>query len=580
MTSFRIEEFPFDAEHLQAQRRKDARYGNWPVVYTLDGTDEIYVGESLNVETRLRQHLEAPSKQHLRAARVVLDSTFNKSACLDLESHLIRLLAGDGKYQVLNRNEGIINADYYGRQEYRKTFDEIFEELRSRGVFTRHVREIVNTDLYKLSPYKALTADQAIAIEDILNGLFEDLDNGRTSQIVIQGDPGTGKTIVGIYLMKLLKDIEAADPSSESDSESLLSEFFVPGYSELLRGFRVALVVPQQSLRRSIQKVFNRTPGLDRSMVLTPFDVGISEERFDLLIVDETHRLNQRASQPSGQKNRQFGDINIKLFGRDDTSFTQLDWITAMSDHQIFLLDAAQRVVPADLGAATVAGLARTADSNNRRYRLVSQMRVRAGDDYVAYVRRVLSNQPPEPADFPDYDLRMFTDLAEMRRELARREDEVGLARLVAGYAWPWKTKRDSSAFDIEIDGLRLRWNSTETDWVGSRNSVNEVGSIHTIQGYDLNYAGVIVGPDLRYDAVRRTLAFDRSNYFDRRGKQNNRRQGITYSDDDLLEFVANIYAVLLTRGIQGTYVYVCDRALREYLKPFLSPSTHVGEAG
>jgi DUF2075 family protein len=197
-------------------------------------------------------------------------------------------------------------------------------------------------------------------------------------------------------------------------------------------------------------------------------------------------------------------------------------------------------------------------------------MRVRAGDDYVAYVRRVLSNQPPEPARFPEYDLRMFADLAEMRRELARREDEVGLARLVAGYAWPWKTKRDSSAFDIEIDGLQLRWNSTETDWVGSRNSVHEVGSIHTIQGYDLNYAGVIIGPDLRYDASRRALAFDRSSYFDRRGKQNNRARGITYSDDNLLEFVTNIYAVLLTRGIQGTYVYVCDQALRQYLGPFL----------
>jgi DUF2075 family protein len=182
----------------------------------------------------------------------------------------------------------------------------------------------------------------------------------------------------------------------------------------------------------------------------------------------------------------------------------------------------------------------------------------------------VLSDNPPRPAEFPGYDLRGFTNLAEMRRELALREAEVGLARLVAGYAWPWRTKRDASAFDLEIDGLQLRWNGTETDWVGSRNSVNEVGSIHTIQGYDLNYAGVIIGPDLRYDAKRRTLAFDRSNYFDRRGKQNNRARGITYSDDDLLRFVTNIYAVLLTRGILGTYVYVCDRALRDYLGRFV----------
>src|SRR5699024_10256638 len=153
--------------------RQDGRYSNWPVVYTLDGSGKIYVGESLNVVARLRQHLESPSKAALDCARVVLDTTFNKSVCLDLESYLIRLLAGDGRYQVLNGNEGITDSDYYGREAYRETFDAIFEALRERGVFTRSMRDIVNDDLFKLSPFKALTPDQATAVEDILEGLFE-----------------------------------------------------------------------------------------------------------------------------------------------------------------------------------------------------------------------------------------------------------------------------------------------------------------------------------------------------------------------------------------------------------------------
>ena len=145
----------------------------------------------------------------------------------------------------------------------------------------------------------------------------------------------------------------------------------------------------------------------------------------------------------------------------------------------------------------------------------------------------------------------------------------MGLARVVAGYAWPWRSKRDKSAYDIELDGLRLRWNQVAVDWVNSPGSLDEVGSIHTIQGYDLNYAGVVIGKDLRYDPARGALYFDRANYHDSRGMQNNRIRGITYTDDDVLSMVRNIYAVLLTRGIRGTFVYICDSALREHLRPY-----------
>ena len=571
MTSFRIESLGFDPVQVATWSAQDGRYRNWPVVYTLGGTDEIYVGESLNVAARLRQHLDSAEKRRLVSARVVVDSTFNKSVCLDLESFLIRMLAGDGKYQVLNRNDGIVNSNYYGRAQYQATFDAIFQELRDQGVFTRSLDQIENSDLFKLSPFKALTPDQAIAVEDILNGLFDDLEADQPSRMVINGDPGTGKTVVAIFLMKLLSDIKSADTAEPVDSDSLLSEFFAPGYQELLAGFRVGLVVPQQSLRASIRKVFRRTPGLDQGMVLDQFQVGQSVDRFDLLIVDETHRLNQRANQSSGMRNRQFKDINIKLFGADDPKWTQLDWITSMSDHQIFLMDAAQSVRPSDVPRRALDALFDPVDERHRRYPLRSQMRVKAGEDYVAYVRSLLTDPATEPRAFPGYDLRLFDDFGAMRRELRAREEDHGLARLLAGFAWPWRSNRDQSAHDIEIDGARLTWNRTPVDWVNSPTSVDEVGSIHTIQGYDLNYAGVIIGNDLRWDPSTSQLCFDRTNYFDSKGMENNPTLGLKYSNDDLLRFVANIYAVLLTRGIQGTYVYVCDPGLREHLRPLLS---------
>lgn len=568
MTSFRIEEVTFSADEIKVWSALEPRFSNWPVVYTLSNERDIYVGESLNGAGRLRQHLENPSRAHLKGARVVVDETFNKSVCLDLESFLIRLFAGDGKYQVINGNHGITNANYYGRDGYRETFAAIFEELKSRGAFTRPIREIENTDLFKLSPFKSLTQDQAIAVDDILSGLFEDLSTGTPGRIVIQGAPGTGKTVVAIFLMKLLSDIKSADVSAPPESDSLLSEFFVPGYPELLDGFKVALVVPQQSLRTSIKGVFRKTPGLAAAQVLSPFQVGDSDEHFDLLIVDEAHRLNQRANQAAGPLNTKFSAINKKLFGNDDYGRTQLDWIDHQSTHQIYLVDRAQAVRPADLPLATTEELVASVRRTGRLYPLTSQMRVTAGDDYVEYVREVLAGAEPDRRVFPDYDLRFYEDLAEMRRDIIARDGEVGLSRLLAGFAWKYQSKSDPSAIDIELDGLRLQWNATEVDWVSSPGSVEQVGSIHTIQGYDLNYAGVVIGRDLRLDESSGRIVFDRSQYFDPRGTTNNRMLGITYSDDDILQFVRNIYAVLLTRGMLGTYVYVCDPALREHLRP------------
>ena len=577
MTRFSVERLAFSAEQIQLWARTDPRHTNWPVVYVIDGDrrgagpDSIYVGETRNAAARMRQHLASPQERGLRSIRVVVDDTYNKSVCLDLESHLIRWLAGDGRYAVLNGNEGIIDAAYYDREAYRESFREIFEQLRAEGLFERSIPQIENSDLFKLSPFKALTRDQAIAVEALLDDLLSDLDhtksNVRTS--VVQGHPGTGKTIVAIFLMKLLADIRDYADEDEIDPDSLFSEYFVPENRERLAGFRMALVVPQQSLRLSIRKVFRKTPKLHPSMVLSPFDIGKSPERFDLLIVDETHRLNRRANQPTGVLNKAFGDINRTLFGADDPTFTQLDWITAQSANQIFLLDEAQSVRPADLPMSRLRTLVGDARAEHRHYVLASQMRVRAGTDYVDFLRAVLAPvpQPVERPDFGEYDLQFFDDLGAMQSAIRERDQEHGLARLVAGYAWDWKSRKDPEAYDIELDGLSLRWNSTDKDWINSPGSLDEVGSIHTVQGYDLNYAGVIIGAELGFDAAAGVITFDRDAYRDKKGKESNGTPKHVYTDAELLQFVLNIYRVLLSRGIRGTYVYVCDPSLREYLR-------------
>lgn len=566
MTDFRIEHLPFDGGALQVWAQTDNRNNNWPVVYTISAEDKIYVGETLNVASRLQQHLASEHRRGLRTVRIVFNDTFNKSVCLDLESHLIRYLHADGRYQVLNRNHGIIDADYFDRETYRKNFDELFEELLKQGLLTRTIPEIVNTNLFKYSPFKALTPDQAEAVDRVLETLFENLRTGLGKTLVIQGDPGTGKTIVAIYVMKLLIDIQTSEPDDLLDRETRFGHYFDGDYRSLLQGFRVGLVIPQQSLRKTVQAVFAKTPGLSRSMVLNPFEVGESSEPFDLLIVDEAHRLGVRSNQSSAALNSKFSEINKSLFGEDRNEITQLDWIKAQSRHQLFLLDTNQSVKPADVPKSTLEGLLGEARENLTLFPLTSQMRVAGGRDYIAFVSRLISGRQDHAEEFGTYDLRYFDNLASMRSAIRRKEEEVGLSRLIAGYAWPWTSKGDASKHDFELDGEKLTWNRTPTDWINSKSSVEEVGSIHTVQGYDLNYAGVIIGADLGYDPERKKMVFHREHYHDKKGKENNKRLGIAYSDEDLLEYVTNIYRVLLTRGIKGTFIYAVDSDLRKYL--------------
>lgn len=568
MTNSEFESLEYNSGDLEIWSKTRRESNNWPVVYTLFDDSFIYVGETTNASSRLGQHLKTDKKE-LKSARVIINPEFNKSVCLDLESHLIRYFGADPARKLLNGNGGISDADYYKREEYREKFDEIFEELYRQGLLTRSVKEIINSDLFKYSPFKALNIEQATAVNEVLELLDNDLKSNNSETIVIQGDPGTGKTIVAIYLMKLLADIKLGNADDVIDGESIFSDYFLEGY-EHLRDLEIGLVIPQQSLRKTIQKVFSMVPGLDPKNVLGAFDVAKSDRQFDLLIVDEAHRLQQRSNQAAANLNTLYKELNVKLFGYDGGEITQLDWIKKQSKHQVLLLDSAQTVKPADLDQAVTRQLVATAIHDQRLIRLISQMRLLGGEDYIEYVASVFNGDNPSPRHtFGEYDLRFFDDFSEMHALIQKLDKEFTLSRLVAGYGWKWISKGGKKPFDFEIQGEQLTWNRTATDWINSPTSSQEVGSIHTVQGYDLNYAGVIVGPELSFDSQARRITFVRDNYADAKGKQNNPNKQFT--DVELFEFVANVYRVLMTRGIKGTFLYVVDPNLRDYLRQFFS---------
>lgn len=210
-----------------------------------------------------------------------------------------------------------------------------------------------------------------------------------------------------------------------------------------------------------------------------------------------------------------------------------------------------------------------SAKANDSAIELRSQMRMKSPSDYIDWIHAVLSKNEFEPFDLGEYELRFYDNLAQMRNDIIQLDRKHGLSRIIAGYAWPWDKRKasDPEHFDILEDGVSLKWNSTATDWVSSKDSINEAGSIHTIQGYDLNYAGVIIGKDIQLDSAQNRIIFSREKYYDKKGKENNNKLGIKYTDDELLVFVQNIYKVLLTRGIRGTFIYVCDENLKNHMR-------------
>lgn len=516
-----IESFEFRKGNLDKIR--DYKYGrNWPVVYIIEDGKEMYIGETISAFSRSKQHLDSAIRAKLKNIHIISDGEFNKSAALDIESWLIQYMSAEGKFILQNGNGGLKNHEYFDREKYKSKFELIWERLRQLSLATQDLVQLRNTDIFKYSPYKSLSDDQLIVVTDLVKEIRK---NERRSYL-INGKPGTGKTVLATYLMKYLAE------------------------SKNTKHLKIGLVVPMTSLRSTLTRVFRKIPGLTARQVIGPADVV--KDTYDLLIVDEAHRLKRRVNIPNFGS---FDVVNRKL--GFDKAGTELDWILASSKQQIFFYDRNQSVRPSDIPEERFSRL------DAKFYNLASQLRVEGGEKYINFIDDLLSLRETTYSA-SDYDFVIYDNIEAMVSDIKKKDSEVGLSRVVAGYAWDWVT-RDGAEYDIEIDGLKLVWNSTTSDWVNSKNAVNEVGCIHTIQGYDLNYTGVIIGPEISYDTHAHRIRVDAQKYRDINGRRS------ADGPEEIERYVINIYKTLLTRGIKGTYVFIVDPELRNLFKSSLT---------
>ena len=594
MISFNVQirDFPFDANsqsRIDAWKSENREYGsNWPVVYLIhnDDTREAYIGETLNAGRRAAQHWKVNERRRLKTIHIMTDDTFNKSVILDLESFLIKYVSADGKYELQNGNSGLSDSDYYSRKEYSQQFLGIWEKLKELGLARQGIKDIEDSDLFKYSPYKSLTKDQSKALDIILGFLTDYLKNGRECTLLVEGGAGTGKTIMAVYLLKLLFDLKnhVYEESDSIDSEDNEYEEI----QELLnhRDLKIGFIIPQQSLRETIKKVFKTIHGLPNNLIYTPAEAALKakESPFDLLVCDEAHRLRRREGLSQYPA---FDKVNSEMGWDADT--TELDWVIRSSRMKLLFYDASQSVRPSDV---TKEMFQRTVNAQNvNRLKLTSQLRCLGGDDYIQYIKEVLNvqgfgiskipedvcsgsvlreettafNMPLPHRKFEGYTLQFYDDVDLMMDKINSLDSHYGLSCAVAGYAWKWITKgepKDTPLRDITI-GKGYIWNRTYTDWINSDRLPYEIGCIHTVQGYDLNYVGVIFGPEIIYDPKTKRIAVVKKEYKDGLGK------AVKNDYEALRTYILNIYATLLTRGIRGVLIYVCDPNLREYLRPY-----------
>ena len=385
------------------------------------------------------------------------------------------------------------------------------------------------------NPEFILLDDQKVAFETALE-LSQRADGNRKQILIIEGGPGTGKSVLAI---------------------NLLVEFTKRG---MVAQYVSKNSAPRQVYTVMLTKTMRRT-NIDNLFVGSGQYVDTESNTFDVLIVDEAHRLSLKSGMYQN-----LGENQIKE-------------IINASKLAIFLVDNNQRVTMQDIGGTKeIAQYASSYSHTLTHINLKSQFRCNGSDGYLSWLDNLLqlretANVQLSPEDF---DFKIFDNPIALREAIIAKNGN-NKARIVAGYCWDWVSKTDSSRDDIVIPEhhFSMKWNlnSYGQRWIIEPDSINEIGCIHTCQGLELDYVGVIVGNDLRYENSRVVTDF---RVHPGRDKAMQGLRQLYKKDPDAArkkadELIKNTYRVLLSRGMKGCYVFFCDPFMASYARSLMT---------
>lgn len=349
--------------------------------------------------------------------------------------------------------------------------------------------------------------------------------------VIIEGGPGTGKTVVALNLLVKLT------------SHGLVGKY-----------------VSKNAAPRKVYK--SKLAGsITRSRFSHMFTgsgafVDTEANTYDFLVVDEAHRLNEKSG----------------LYG--NLGENQIKELINSSKCTIFFIDEDQRVTLSDIGSReAIRAFAKAKGAEVEEYSLASQFRCNGSDGYLAWLDDVLEirNTANRHLDTSTYEFKVF-ETPEALHEAIREKNSQNKSRVVAGYCWPWSSKKQASAYDIVIgENYRRKWNLDQDGslWIIAENSIEQVGCIHTCQGLEVDYIGVIIGPDLVIRNGRVVTAPEMRDKQDRsiRGYKTRMKSEPEETSKLVDLIIKNTYRTLMTRGMKGCYLYCTDEQTARYFQ-------------
>ena len=520
----------------------------------------VYVGESNDIVSRTKEHYLAGTdplnwQSHLIKHRdisqliVIGHPHFNKSFTLDLENKLIDYIAPGNNIEELFNARGNPQNGYYPVEEFDSVFHSVWKRLRKKNKdLFLPLSEIEKSALFKASPLKKLTQDQLDAKEEILAKIFEALDSKKDGQLIfVQGEAGTGKTVL---------------------NSALFYELITRGEDLFGRKVICHLMVNHDQQLNVYQQIAKRL-SLGENVVHKPTSFINSKEysennKVDDAFIDEGHLLLTQGKQSYTGKN-------------------QLDDIMKRSRVTVVMFDEFQVLTAEEYWEPSELKRIKDIAYCQRNFLYLSrQLRMQCSEKTLKWINSIVEYKKLLAFEKdPNYEVLAFDSPKQLQEAIKQRSKTDSLSRIVATYDWPYnKATRPKNGryWSVRIGSWSMPWNYETEDrlttkekrsnsakaWAEQDHTIDEVGSTFTIQGFDLSYVGVILGPSVKF--IKNEIVFDPLE-----SSNNKATQRRTLNDGSKVSFgetfIRNEVKVLLTRGVKGLYIYACDDELRKALK-------------
>lgn len=537
MTAIEILSWPFIQESINQINNKE-QYLNYPVIYVLNGNKEAYIGETVYFKNRMKAHLKA--RKNIKQVNLIKHEHFNRSATFHLETKLINYFLGDEKYTLQNKSKTAndFTHNYYNKPYYdQQLFKELWQKLYEQKLVDNELHVIENKDIFKLSPFKDLSLEQLELKDKVLEFCEKRVtqnSNEYGSLLVIEGEAGVGKSVVLSSIFNTIQERVEEASSNLYRTENYLAV----NHEEMFKTYK--------NIAKQVKHLKGKNFAKPTSLINMLQKEG---KRADIIFVDEAHLLLTKPDTYNGFHGNNHLEEFLKL-----------------AKVVVIIYDQDQVLKLKSLwGAATLEGLKKLS-TFHEEYQLTNQFRMQANDDVINWINEFKQKKLlPLPKD-KNYEFKVFESLKDMHDEIKYKNTQHGLSRVVSTF--DYIHKKDGGTYYVkESNGeYQLPWNTTSTKytWAEKAETVHEAGSIYTIQGFDLNYVGVVLGPSVQYNAAKDEIIIDTSKYMDKGAYTG--MDGIENVNEAKEKIVLNSINILMKRGIKGLYIYSSDEALRNKL--------------